>query len=88
MFALSSTLYKVKITQQPYHNKSDKDIKELFRVGDFPNTSALILREIRSRYWRVEYKDVGEAVNNIKCIQTKYVNAIEKQCGIIWWRQR
>jgi len=88
MFALGSTLYEVETTQQPYHDKSDKDIKELFRVGDFPDTSALMLGEIRSKCWRVEYEDVGEAVNDIKCIQTKYVNAVEKQRGIVWWRQR
>lgn len=54
MFALGSTLYEVETTRQPYHDKSDKDINELFRAGDFPDTSALILGEVISKCWRME----------------------------------
>lgn len=82
MFALGSTLYEIKTTQRPYHNKSDKDIEELFRAGDFPDTSALMLGEVMSKCWRMEYKDVGEAVNDIMRIQSKYANTVEKECGI------
>lgn len=46
MFALGSTLYEVETTQRPYHDKSDKDIEELFRAGDYPDTSALMLGEV------------------------------------------
>ncbi|KAF2001760.1 kinase-like protein [Amniculicola lignicola CBS 123094] len=86
IFALGSTLYEVETTQQPYHDKSDEDIKELFRGGAFPDTSALVLGDVISRCWRVEYKDVGEAVNDIALIQSRYVNAVETQRGIVWGR--
>lgn len=82
MFALGSTLYEVETTRQPYHDKSDKDINELFRAGDFPDTSALILGEVISKCWRMEYEDIGEAVNDITRIQSNYVNTEEKQRGI------
>ncbi|KAF2691439.1 hypothetical protein K458DRAFT_437910 [Lentithecium fluviatile CBS 122367] len=77
MFALGSTLYEVDTAQQLYHDKSDKDIHELFRAGDFPDMSALMLGEVISKCWRVEYKDLGEAVNDITRIQSKYVTAVE-----------
>ncbi|KAF1958341.1 hypothetical protein CC80DRAFT_524489 [Byssothecium circinans] len=77
MFALGSTLYEVETAQRPYHDKSDKDIKELFRTGDFPDTSALMLGEVISKCWRVEYEDVSKAVKDITRIQSNYVNAVE-----------
>lgn len=88
VFALGSTLYEVETTQQPYHNKSDKDIKDLFGAEDFPDTSALMLGGVISKCWRVEYNDVGEAVNDMMRIQSKWANTVNKQHGIVWWRQR
>ncbi|KAF2254544.1 kinase-like protein [Trematosphaeria pertusa] len=83
MFALGSTLYEIETTQQPYCDKSDKDVEELFRAGDFPDTSALMLGEVISKCWRAEYEDVGEAVKDITRIQRKYANAVEKRHGIV-----
>jgi serine/threonine protein kinase len=87
IFALGSALYEVETTRQPYHDKSDEDIEELFRAGEFPDTSALLLGEVIRKCWGVAYKDVGEAVNDITRIQST-VNGVEKQRGIVWWGQK
>jgi hypothetical protein len=64
-------------------DKSDKNIEELFRAGEFPDTSALILGEVISKCWRLEYEDVSKAVNDITRIQSEYANVVEKQHGIV-----
>ncbi|KAF2180852.1 hypothetical protein K469DRAFT_590937, partial [Zopfia rhizophila CBS 207.26] len=46
IFTLSSILYKVETTRQPYYDKSKSELEKHFSRGDFPDTSALVLREI------------------------------------------
>lgn len=77
MCALGSTLYEVETTQQPYHDKSDKDIEELFGAEHFPDTSALMLGEVIRKCWKTEYEDVGEVVKDVTCVRDKYPNVVE-----------
>ena len=69
IFALGSALFEIETTQQPYHDKTDTEIEILFGAGDFPAIIGLRLGEVVGKCWRMEYKDVGEAVSNIKYIQ-------------------
>jgi len=88
MFALGSMLYEIETTRQPYHDKSDEDIEDLFRAGEFPDTSGLILGAVISKLWRMGYEDVGEAMEDMKRIQRKYVNTVENRSGRFWWKER
>ncbi|KAL1636214.1 hypothetical protein SLS56_001193 [Neofusicoccum ribis] len=71
MFALGSTLYEVETTRQPYHDRAEKEIQELFHVWSFPDTSALVLGEVITKCWRLEYQSVGEVVENLERIRKR-----------------
>lgn len=82
IFALGSTLYEMETTQQPYDDKTDTEIERLFSVGDFPNTSALLLGKVIMKCWKVEYMNIGEAIEDIMYIQEKLKSKRS------WWRNR
>ncbi|KAF2003267.1 kinase-like protein [Amniculicola lignicola CBS 123094] len=69
IFALGSSLYEMETTQQPYHDKTDKEIEKLFIAGEFPDTRALLLGDVISKCWTVKYKDVGEALRDIQRLE-------------------
>lgn len=69
MFALGSSLYEIETTRQLYHDKTDEEIEGLFRADKFPDTSALLLGEVIRKCWMVKYEDVGEALNDIWCLE-------------------
>ncbi|KAF2274065.1 kinase-like protein [Westerdykella ornata] len=89
VFALGSALYEMETTQQPYHDKEDEEIEELFGAGEFPDTSALILGEVIQKCWRMEYRDAGEAAHDVKCIRKQFndrrANTLEEKSGQPWW---
>ena len=71
IFALGSTIYELETTRQPYYDKLDSEIERLFGAQDFPDTSALVLGEVVAKCWKAEYKNIGEAREDIMHIQEK-----------------
>ncbi|KAF2001304.1 hypothetical protein P154DRAFT_596351, partial [Amniculicola lignicola CBS 123094] len=69
IFALGSSLYEIEITHQPYFDKTDNEIEELFAAGLFPDIRPLLLGEVISKCWTVKYEDVGEALKDIRCLE-------------------
>ena len=69
IFALGSMIYEVETTLQPYHDKSDSEIIKLFAVGDFPDTSTLMLGNVITSCWRSKYKDVRGPMADIMLIR-------------------
>ena len=52
IFALGFTIYELETTRQPYYDRTDTEIERLFSVQDFPDTSALVLREVVTKCWK------------------------------------
>lgn len=75
MFALGSLLFEIETTRLPYHEKSDKEIGELFTASVFPNTSELLLGDVIRKCWTEEYIDVGDVLKDMKRIRRQTCNA-------------
>ncbi|RVX68343.1 hypothetical protein B0A52_07346 [Exophiala mesophila] len=46
LFALGSLLYELETARQPYSDKEDAEVEELFRQDQFPDTEGLILGKV------------------------------------------
>jgi serine/threonine protein kinase len=83
IFALGSTIYELDTTSKPYEGKADKEIERLFSAQDFPDTSTLVLGEAVTKCWKAEYKNIGEAREDIMRIQKKF-----EEGQRAWWGKR
>jgi hypothetical protein len=92
IFALGSTIYELETTRQPYDGKLDLEIERLFGAQDFPDTSALVLGEVIAKCWKAEYKNIGEASEDIMHIQKKLedkrTNTAQNKDEKAWWGKR
>lgn len=84
IFALGSMLYEVETTRKAYHDKTEMEIEELFCAGKFPDTSGLMLAEVITKCWRVEYKNVEEVTEDIKkMLDPNSTNKAQRG----WWKE-
>lgn len=66
LFALGSMLYEIETTFQPYHDKNDEELEQLFGADEYPDTSNLVLGEMIRKCWMAHYQDAGELVVDIE----------------------
>ena len=92
IFALGSTIYEIETTRQPYYDKLDSEVERLFGAQDFPDTDALVLGEVVTKCWKAEYKNVGEAIEDImhvrKELEDKCKHAARNSDEKVWWGKR
>lgn len=77
IFALGSVLYEVETTRQPYYDKTDGQIEELFLANDFPATSSLVLGKVIQKCWKQKYTGVDQVAGDIGRIS----NSLERESG-------
>lgn len=66
LFALGSTLYEVETTYQPYYDKTDGEVQDLFARDSYPDTEELVLGPVIRRRWTVQYENMAEVVMDIR----------------------
>ncbi|KAI1979449.1 hypothetical protein LOZ53_000661 [Ophidiomyces ophidiicola] len=69
IFAFGSLLYEIETTHHPYPEKSDREVELLYKVGIFPDARHMILGQVIHRCWMMEYRNVGEALDDMRRIQ-------------------
>lgn len=55
LFALGCLLYEIETGREPYAEKGEEEVEELFRKGEWPATQGLVLRQVMLGCWRGEY---------------------------------
>lgn len=68
LFAVGSMLYEMETTFEPYHDKNDGELEDLFEGDQFPDTSDLVLGEVIRKCWAANYTDSIEVVVDIRQI--------------------
>jgi len=76
LFALGSMLYEIETTNEPYPDKNEQELEELFKAAKYPDTSKLILGTVITKCWMAQYEDASEAVVDIRHIQDQLNNTI------------
>lgn len=66
IFGLGSTFFKIMTGKDPYDNLSDEDVDKRFKVGDFPDTSDLVLGEVIRKCWEGQIASVQTLCDLIK----------------------
>lgn len=62
LFAVGSTLYEIMTGKQPYENKSDDTITQLYCNGAFPDVTGILCGHIIMGCWRGHFKDAAEVL--------------------------
>ncbi|KAI1966922.1 hypothetical protein LOZ58_000412, partial [Ophidiomyces ophidiicola] len=70
IFAFGSLLYEIETTHHTYPEKSDREVELLYKAGIFPDARHMILGQVIHRCWMMEYRNVGEALDDMRRIQT------------------
>ncbi|PGH01796.1 hypothetical protein AJ80_08963 [Polytolypa hystricis UAMH7299] len=83
IFSLGSLLYELETTRQPYHDKTDDEVEMLYCAGNFPDTGDLLLGQVITKCWMMEYKDAGDVLNDIKCIKGRSTVQMRKSHFIL-----
>ncbi|KAL7933604.1 kinase-like domain-containing protein [Trichoderma chlorosporum] len=65
LFAFGSLLYEVETTYEPYHDKNDGELEELYGMGQYPDTTHLILGETIRKCWQNCYSDASEVIADV-----------------------
>lgn len=68
-FSFGCAVYEMETTRVPYQDKTEGQVKALFKAKEFPDTSTLVLGEVITKCVREQYKSLGDAVTDIKRIQ-------------------
>ncbi|KAI1505520.1 kinase-like protein [Biscogniauxia marginata] len=71
LFAFGSLLYEVETTYEPYHDRNDGELEELFGADQYPDTSSLVLGEVIRKCWMTRYTDANELIADIRLIQDR-----------------
>jgi hypothetical protein len=69
-------LFEIETTNEPYPDKNDAELEELFKADMYPDTGKLILGKVITNSWMAQYKDASEAVVDIQHIQNQLNNTI------------
>lgn len=78
LFAFGSLLYEVETTYEPYHDKNDGELEELFGADEYPDTSNLILGEVIRKCWTRYYTDARKLIADVRLIQDHI-----KECAFV-----
>lgn len=81
LFALGSLFYEIETAYQPYHEKYDHEIQELFTADVFPDTQRLVLGPAIQKCWRSQYSCAAEALADIHRIQKQVESPENKVKG-------
>jgi serine/threonine protein kinase len=76
LFALGSMLYEIETANEPYPDKNEQELEELFKADKYPDTDKLILGMVITNCWMAQYEDASEAVVDIQNIQNQLNNTI------------
>jgi serine/threonine protein kinase len=71
IFALGSIIYELCTGIEPYNEKTEEEIAQLYKKGEFLNTSHLEMENIINKCWQAKYEDAAEVLKDISgCIQS------------------
>lgn len=62
IYSLGSAIYEISTTRQPYHDKTERDIENLYNAGIFPDIDHLTLGPIIRKCWTFQYNSVKEII--------------------------
>lgn len=65
LFAIGSLLHEIETTYEPYNDKNDEELEELFGADQYPDVGNLRLGEVITKCWAGQYADAGELVIDI-----------------------
>ncbi|KAL1849888.1 hypothetical protein VTK73DRAFT_9796 [Phialemonium thermophilum] len=71
LFAFGSFLYEVETTYEPYHDKNDEELEDLFEREAYPDTDRMILGEVIKKCWTAQYTDADEMIADIQSAQRR-----------------
>jgi serine/threonine protein kinase len=69
IFAIGSAFYELETLQAPYHDLEADDIGELFSKSIFSENDGLILGEVISKCWKIDYANSSQVLDDIRKIQ-------------------
>jgi Protein tyrosine and serine/threonine kinase len=70
-FALGSIIYELCTGREPYNEKTEEEVAQLYNKGERPNTSGLEMESIINKCWQAKYKDAAEVLKDIReCFQS------------------
>ncbi|KAF5024771.1 hypothetical protein F66182_3149 [Fusarium sp. NRRL 66182] len=82
LFAVGSMLYEIETTYEPYNDKNDGELEELFDADQYPEVENLTLGEVITKCWTAQYVDAGEIVTDIDQIEQRLKDSIPKSMAI------
>ncbi|KAL7953128.1 kinase-like domain-containing protein [Trichoderma compactum] len=65
LFAFGSLLYEVETTYEPYHDKDDGELEELFGMDKYPDLNDLVLGEMIRKCWENSYAGASELIADV-----------------------
>lgn len=71
LFAIGSMLYEIETTYEPYSDKNDEELEELFDADQFPEVGNLTLGEVITKCWTGQYVHAGGIVTDIGDIEKR-----------------
>jgi serine/threonine protein kinase len=67
LFAFGCVLYEIMTEHVPYDGKADKEIRDLYRNGRFPDTDYLgVMGRVITKCWQGHYSDCKALVEDVK----------------------
>ncbi|KAF4448128.1 serine/threonine protein kinase [Fusarium austroafricanum] len=69
LFAVGSMLYEIETTYEPYNDKNDGELEELFGADQYPEVAYWALGEVITKCWTGQYADSGKIVIDIGQIE-------------------
>jgi serine/threonine protein kinase len=76
LFAVGSMLYEMETTYEPYNDKNDGELEELFDADHYPEVGNLTLGEVIIKCWTGQYVDASEIVMDIGQIEKHLKDSI------------
>ncbi|KAK7415861.1 hypothetical protein QQZ08_012218 [Neonectria magnoliae] len=83
-FAVGSMFYEVETTYEPYNDKNDSELEELFDADHYPEVGNLTLGEVITKCWTGQYADAGEMVIDIGHIEQRLKDNIPRSMAPGW----
>ncbi|KFH41421.1 hypothetical protein ACRE_078650 [Hapsidospora chrysogenum ATCC 11550] len=69
LFAVGSMLYEMETTCEPYSDKNDGELEELFDADRYPEVGNLALGQVITKCWARQYVNAGEIVIDLDQIE-------------------
>lgn len=65
LFAFGSVAYNLATSKEPYEEKTDEEVVELYASGTFPDVSQLCMGDVISKCWLGKYSSAAEVLADI-----------------------